>query len=86
MKLINIDNNLAKKYFDMDKTILYVSLVPYKNNTCIKVYTDNGEPIGDVEEGCINEYINQDKIVVFISQVFDDETGLFSFEINSKLQ
>lgn len=85
MKLVNIDNTLAKKYYEMDKTIIYVSLVPYKNNKCIKVYTDNGEPIGDIEESYISEYLNQDKIIMFISQVFDDETGLFNYEIKSQL-
>ncbi len=85
MKLINIDTQLAKKYYDTGKNVLYLTLIPYKNNTCIKAYTDEGEPLGDVEENFIAEYITQDKIIMFINQVLNDETGLFEYTINTLL-
>lgn len=83
MKLVNIDKQLAKKYYDRDTNLLYLSLVPYKNNTCIKAYTEEGEPIGDVEESYISQYLTKDKEVMFINKVLDDETGLFFFEIST---
>ena len=83
MKLININENLAKKYLNADKTILYCKLLPYKENTCIKVYTEEGEPIGDVEESCVPEYINQESVVLFINEEFDDDTGLFNIIIKT---
>ena len=83
MKLINIDKLLVKKYYDMDKTVLYLSLIPYKNNTCIKAYTEEGEPIGDIEENFVDEYISKDKVVMFINQSLDDETGLFEYTITT---
>ena len=85
MKLINIDKNLAKKYLNMDKTILYCKLMPYKNNTCIKVYTEEGEPIGDIEESYVSEFLNEESIVLFIKEEFDDNTGLFDIIINNYL-
>ena len=83
MKLINIDKQLVKKYYDMDKTVLYLSLVPYKNNSCIKAYTEEGEPIGDIEENFVTEYLSKDKVVMFISQSLDDETGLFEYTVTT---
>lgn len=81
MKLIDIDKQLVKKYYDMDKTVLYLSLVPYKNNTRIKAYTEEGEPIGDIEESFVPEYLSKDKVVMFINQSSDDETGLFEYTV-----
>lgn len=83
MKLVNIDKLLVKKYYDMDKTVLYLSLIPYKNNTCIKAYTEEGELIGDIEENFVDEYISKDKVVMFINQSLDDETGLFEYTITT---
>ena len=83
MKLINIDKNLAKKYFDNDKTVLVCKLIPYKDNTAIKVYTDEGEPIGDVEESLVSEYLNKESEVLFINQEFNDDTGLFDIVIKT---
>lgn len=85
MKLININENLAKKYLNADKTILYCKLLPYKENTCIKVYTEEGEPIGDVEESCVNEYLSKETLVLFISEKFDDNTGLFEIIIKDSM-
>ena len=83
MKLIDIDKQLVKKYYDMDKTVLYLSLVPYKNNTCIKAYTEEGEPIGDIEESFVAEYLTKDKVIMFINQSLDDETGLFEYTVTT---
>ena len=83
MKLINIDKTLTKKYFDMDKTILYCKLMPYKNNTCIKVYTENGEPIGDIEETEIDKYLQKESEVLYIKENFNDETGLMELSIET---
>lgn len=85
MKLINIDKDLAKKYLNKDKTIIYCKLMPYKNNTCIKVYTEDGEPIGDIEESFVSEFLNENSIVLFISEEFDDNTGLFDIIIKNNL-
>lgn len=85
MKLINTDKELLKKYINMDKTILYLSLVPYKNNTCIKAYTEDGEPIGDVEENCISEYLNKQTVVMFLKQNLNDDTGLYEYILSSDL-
>lgn len=83
MKLVNIDENLAKKYFEADNKLLYITLVPYKNNTCIKAYTEEKEPIGDVEESFVQEYLTKDKEVMFINEVFNDDTGLIEYTIST---
>lgn len=83
MKLVNINKNLAKKYLNNDKTILVCSLKPYKENTQIKVYTEEGEPIGDVEENSITEYLSKNSVVLFINENFNDDTGLFDIEIKT---
>lgn len=83
MKLVNIDEKLTKKYFEEDKKLLYITLVPYKNNTCIKAYTDEKEPIGDVEENFILEYLKKDKEIMFINEVFNDDTGLIEYTIST---
>lgn len=85
MKLINIDKALAKKYLNEDKRILYCKLLPYKENTCIKVYTEEGEPIGDIEEACVAEYLDKETLVLFISEEFDDNTGLFEIIIKDSM-
>lgn len=83
MKLVNTDNQLLKKYYDMDQRVLVLNLVPYKNNTCIKAYTENGEPIGDIEEEYISQYLYEKSVVTYIEQILNDETGLFEFVIKS---
>lgn len=83
MKLIDIDKNLAKKYLNSDTTILVCKLIPYKNNTAIKAYTEDGEPIGDVEDSFIKDYLNEESVVLFINEEFDDETGLFEIVIQT---
>ena len=83
MKLINIDKSLAEKYINNDKTILMCKLIPYKNNTCIKAYTEDGEPIGDIEESYVSEYLQRDSVILFISKEFDDDTGLFNIIIKT---
>ena len=83
MKLVNIDKNLAKNYINNDKTVLVCKLMPYKNNTCIKVYTEEGEPIGDIEESFISQYLQKDSEVFFVSEEFDDDTGLFDIVIKT---
>lgn len=85
MKLVNIDKSLAKKYLNEDKTVLVCKLLPYKNNTAIKVYTEEGEPIGDVEESFINQYTNEESVVLFINEEFDDDTGLFDIVIKTMM-
>lgn len=83
MKLINIDKNLIKKYYDNGKTVLYVKFRPYKNNTCIKVYDEENNPIGDIEESEIENYLNKDTEVLFINQEFNDDTGLLDFIVGT---
>lgn len=83
MKLVNVDKTLAKKYLNNDKTCLYCKLVPYKNNTCIKVYTEDGEPIGDVEESFVSQYLQKESEVLFINEEFDDDSGLFDITIKT---
>ena len=76
MKLENVDQNLLKRHAQNDKTLLYVSLVPYKNNTCIKVYDEEGNPLGDIPQKDIPTYINKTTEVLFINTSIDDDTGL----------
>ena len=83
MKLVNVDKDLLKKYYESDHTLLYVTLIPYKNNTCIKAYTEEKEPIGDVEESFIPEYLSKDKEVMFIKELFNDDTGLIEYVIST---
>lgn len=83
MKLNNINENLIKKYFDEAKTVLYVKLIPYKNNTCIKVYDEENNPIGDIEESQVLNYIHKETEVLFITQEFNDDTGLIEFKVST---
>ncbi len=83
MKLINIDAKLIKKYYDEGKTVLYVKLIPYKNSTCIKAYDEESNPIGDIEESEVENYLNKDTAVLFINQEFNDDTGLIEFKVGT---
>lgn len=83
MTLVNIDTSLARKYVNMDKTLLYCKLMPYKNNTAIKVYTEEGEPIGDVPENEVANYLGKQTEVLFIRENFNDDTGLIDLVIET---
>ena len=76
MQLKNTNQNELQGLYNNDKKVIYASLVPYKNNTCIKVYDEEGNPIGDIPEENINTYINEKSIVLFLNQSIDDDTGL----------
>ncbi|MGN1298083.1 MAG: hypothetical protein ACI4VH_06710 [Clostridia bacterium] len=76
MKLENTDQNLLQRLIKNNKTILYVSLVPYKNNTCIKAYDEEGNPLGDIPQKDVPSYINETSVVLFINESIDDDTGL----------
>ena len=76
MQLKNTNQNELRGLYNNDKKVIYASLVPYKNNTCIKVYNEEGNPIGDIPEENINTYINEKSIVLFLNQSIDDDTGL----------
>lgn len=82
MKLINTDSNLLKKLQSQGIELLYINLVPYKNNTCIKAYYE-GEPIGDVEESSISSYLNKNTEVMFIKEYFNDDTGLIELYVET---
>ena len=75
--LINTNQNILKKYFDNAKTVLYVSLLPYSQNTKINVFSEENELIGEIAEANIKEIINFDfqKAVGFISTSLNDSTG-----------
>ena len=83
MKLINTNEQLLKKYQKMDKTCLYLTLVPYKNNSCIKAYSDDGEPVGDIEPAFLSEYLNKKNVVMFVNEIFNDDTGLFELVVTT---
>lgn len=76
MQLKNTNQNELQGLYNNNKKVIYASLVPYKNNTCIKVYDEEGNPIGDIPEENINTYINEKSIVLFLNQSIDDDTGL----------
>lgn len=76
MKLENTDQNILKRLAENNKTVVYASLVPYKGNRCIKVYDEEGNPIGDIPEENISEYLSETNIVLFIESNIDNETGL----------
>lgn len=75
MKVEKTNQDLLKKLFESGKMTLYVSLVPYKNNTCIKVYDEENNPLGDIPQEEVSTYINKENIVLFINQTIDDNTG-----------
>ena len=79
MKLENTEQSLLQRFAENNKTIVYASLVPYKNNTCIKVYDEEGNPLGDVPQKDIPSYINETNVVLFINESIDDNTGLPSY-------
>lgn len=72
----NVEQNVLKKLAQNDKKVIYASLVPYKNNTCIKVYDEEGNPLGDIPQEDISKYINEKTVVLFINESIDDNTGL----------
>ena len=76
MRLTNTDQDLIKRLAKNGKTILYVSLVPYKNNTCIKVHDEDGNSLGDIPQEDVHKYINETQTILFINQYIDDDTGL----------
>ena len=85
MKLINTNQELVKKLFKNDKSLLYVSLMPYKNNTCIKVYDEDGNPLGDIPEEFISSYISKNQEILFIKESIDDDTGLPIYELETMI-
>lgn len=76
MKLKNTDQNILRNLVKNSKTMVYASLIPYKSNSCIKAYDEEGNPLGDIPEENISEYLNETNIVLFIEETIDDETGL----------
>ena len=76
MKVENVNQDSMKRFARDGKTLLYVSLIPYKNNTCIKVYDEDGNPLGDIPQKDILSYINKSNEVLFIKELIDDNTGL----------
>lgn len=85
MTLINIDTSLVKKYYNNGETLLYCSLMPYKNKTAIKVYTKEGEPIGDIPEDEISNYLSKETEILFIKEKFNDDTGLIELVVETML-
>lgn len=83
MKLKNTDQNILRNLAENSKTIVYASLVPYKSNSCIKVYDEEGNPLGDIPEENISEYLNETNIVLFIEKSMDDETGLLIYTLKT---
>lgn len=81
--LVEIDKILLKKYYDNSNSILYVKLVPYKNNSRIKVYSEENEPIGDIAEEDVDEIMGKNTGIVFLNSELNDDTGLY--EIIAKL-
>ena len=85
MQVKNVDQTLLKRLARSDKKILYASLVPYKNNTCIKVYDEEGNPLGDIPEEEVSTYINKTTAILFINESIDDDTGLPVFTLGTLL-
>lgn len=85
MKVINTNQELLKKLFKNDKSLLYVSLIPYKNNTCIKVYDEDGNPLGDIPEDFISSYVSKKQEILFIKEYIDDDTGLPMYELETMI-
>lgn len=76
MKVQNTNQELLKNLFKSGKTVLYVSLIKYNNNTCIKVYDEEGSPLGDIPKENIEDYNEKENEVLFINEMIDDNTGL----------
>ena len=85
MQVKNVDQTLLKRLARSDKKILYASLVPYKNNTCIKVYDEDGNPLGDIPEEFISSYISKNQEILFIKESIDDDTGLPIYELETMI-
>lgn len=76
MKVQNTNQELLKRLFKSGKNLLYVSLKKYNNNTSIKVYDEEGEPLGDISQEDVKAYIEKETEVLFINEIIDDNTGL----------
>lgn len=82
MKLENLNKELIQKLYDVDKTLIVATLIPYKNNTKIKAYTSSiedyypSEPVGDIPDEEFENYINEDNVVLFIKRFVNDDTGM----------
>lgn len=83
MKLINTNQDLIRRLAKNGEEVLHVSLVPYKNNTCIKVYDEEGNPLGDIPEEEISKYIDETRTILFINESIDDDTGLPIFTLGT---
>ena len=77
MKLINIEKSTIQRYIDMNRTVIVCKFMPYKNNTCIKVYTFEDEPVGDIPESEVPNYLGKESEAFCFKQIFNEETGLF---------
>ena len=80
--LINKDEKLLKRYFENNQTILYVTFMPYQSNSKIKIFTEENEPIGEIEESLCAEAIslNIQHGVLFLTTEFDDNEGIFKLK------
>lgn len=76
MQLKNTNQSLLQRLYNDDKKVICASLVPYKNNTYIKVYDEESNPLGDIPDEDIDMYINETSVVLFINKTIDDDTGL----------
>lgn len=80
MELININKKIIKHYFDKDEIFLECKLLPYQNNSKIKVYYED-EPIGDIPDDYISDFLNKSTSYFYIDKSFDDATGLFELTV-----
>lgn len=80
-ELINVNQDIIKKYIENNKNMLYVSLVSYQENTKIHVYNEEQEIIGDIQEQDIPDIINLGfkSGIIFLKKYINDSTGLIEY-------
>ena len=84
MKLENTNQVQLKSLYENDRMIIVTNLIPYSNSTKIKAYdSETGEPLGDIPENEISNYMGQASVVLALSQELNDDTGIFEYEIGT---
>ena len=82
----NTDQAKLKSLYDSDTRLIISNLIAYSNSTKIKVYdSKTGEPLGDVPENEISNYIAKTTEVLYVNEKFNDETGLFYYVLETML-
>lgn len=88
MKAVNLKMDIIKKFINIDKSIIVAQIVPYKNNTKLKLYSNAmdeypNEPLADIPDEDFEQYKDEDIVVMCIKEGFNDDTGEFEITFES---